>query len=415
MSDAFNTIRKVSLPIPLLEKVKARTLLNGERCFKPHAIVDLVMERIKEFDITAVHVSDAGGFRDFLSTAYSSETESMVFCFKPRYWEELNALQNRLNISTGDLMRLVICSCLYPSGKTALPLKDLAAVFTERKAYQYNLLLTRPVMELLSNSARHGLSVNREVIIRAAHFYYASGLWVKPPLENEPLHRVDNTATGWSRLTVMGSLAMKNYYLDGKKRTGKTLAVLMKNPEASSRLLRWRGNLLYRRGPYPNAGIVCKIFPVAANFPEQAPGYGPRLPISHTLYSFLNDMRREAGTEKEKENRNQGQGVEIIVKAIVAYLTRDVTDESLLIAKMSEIIRVVQNMSVKLDAGQKLVFQYFFLFAPDFPADEQEKQRMYNKGASRTQSFLAGFRQREKQMPRLLEAIFGMMLEEEKE
>jgi hypothetical protein len=40
---------------------------------------------------------------------------------------------------------------------------------------------------------------------------------------------------------------------------------------------------------------------------------------------------------------------------------------------------------------------------------------MFNKGASRTQNFLAGFRQREKQMPRLLEAIFGMMLEEEKE
>jgi hypothetical protein len=38
---------------------------------------------------------------------------------------------------------------------------------------------------------------------------------------------------------------------------------------------------------------------------------------------------------------------------------------------------------------------------------------VFSKAASRTQSFLAGFRQREKQMPRLLEAIFGMMLEEE--
>jgi hypothetical protein len=97
-------------------------------------------------------------------------------------------------------------------------------------------------MELLSGSDQHGLSVNREVIIRAAHFYYTSGLGEKPPLENETLHRVDNTATGWSRLTVMGSLAMKNYYLAEKKHTGKTMAVL----------------------------------------------------ISHTLYSFLNDMRRES-------------------------------------------------------------------------------------------------------------------------
>jgi hypothetical protein len=38
---------------------------------------------------------------------------------------------------------------------------------------------------------------------------------------------VDNTTTGWSRLTVMGSLAMKNYYLAEKKHTGKTLGVLI--------------------------------------------------------------------------------------------------------------------------------------------------------------------------------------------
>jgi hypothetical protein len=199
------------------------------------------MKRVREFDSTAVYISGHNDFKIFVSTAYSSQTESMVFCFKPDYWEELNALQNRLNISTGDLFRLFICSYLFPSGKAAFPLKDLAAVFTERKAYQYNILLTSPVMELLNDAEWHGLSANREVIIRAAHFYYTSGLGEKPPLEDEALHRVDNTTTGWSRLTVMGSIAMKNYYLAEKKRTGKSLAVL----------------------------------------------------ISHTLYSFLNDMGRE--------------------------------------------------------------------------------------------------------------------------
>jgi hypothetical protein len=241
VSDAFNTIRKVTLPIPLIEKIKARAALNGERCFKPHVLVDLVMDRIKEFDAAAVYVSGAGGFRNFLSTAYSGETESMVFCFKPAYWKELNALENRLNISTGDLMRLFLCSYLFPTGKAALPLNGLAAVFTERKAWQYNMMLTRPVMELLDGAGKHGLSVNREVVIRAAQYYYASGLGEKPPLAGEALYRVDNTTTGWSRLTVMGSLAMKNYYQAEKKQTGKTLAVLM----------------------------------------------------SHTLYSFLRDMRAE--------------------------------------------------------------------------------------------------------------------------
>jgi hypothetical protein len=240
MSDAFNAIKRVSLPSSLVGKIKAFAALRGEGRFKPHVIVDLVMRRTQAFDNTAVYVSDPEDFRDFLATAYSSETESMTFCFKPRYWEELNALQNRLNISTGDLMRLFICSYLFPSGNTALPLKDLAAVFTERKAYQYNILLTRPVMDLLEDVDQHGLSVNREVIIRAAHYYYACGLGEKPPLEDEALHRVDNASTGWSRLTVMGSLAMKNYYLTEKKRAGKTVGTL----------------------------------------------------ISHTLYSFLNDMRR---------------------------------------------------------------------------------------------------------------------------
>jgi hypothetical protein len=125
---------------------------------------------------------------------------------------------------------------------------------------------------------------------------------------------------------------------------------------------------------------------------------------------------KELLAQRARDERNRES--EIIAKAITLYLTKDVTDESLLIAKMSEIVRVVQNMQTKLDTGQKLdleFFQYFFMFAPDFPGDEKEKQRVFNKGASRTQSFLSGFRQREKQMPRLLEAIFGMMLEEEKE
>jgi hypothetical protein len=123
---------------------------------------------------------------------------------------------------------------------------------------------------------------------------------------------------------------------------------------------------------------------------------------------------KELLAQRARDERNRES--EIIAKAITLYLTKDVTDESLLIAKMSEIIRVVQNMQTKLDTGQKLdleFFQYFFMFAPDFPGDEKEKQRVFNKGASRTQDFLSGFRQREKQMPRLLEAIFGMMLEEE--
>jgi hypothetical protein len=152
MSDTFNAIKKVMLPIPFVEKIKTHTAFLGERCFKPHVIVDLMMRRIQDFDTAAVYVSGPAGSRDSLSTAYYTETGSMVFCFKPDYWETINALRNRLNISTGDLMRLFICSYLFPFRKTALPLKDLAAVFAERKAWQYNMMLTRPVMDLLGGA-----------------------------------------------------------------------------------------------------------------------------------------------------------------------------------------------------------------------------------------------------------------------
>jgi hypothetical protein len=83
VSDAFNTIKKVTLPIPLVEKIKTHTAFLGERCFKPHVIVDLVMRRTQDFDTAAVYVSGPAGFRDFLSTAFPR---------KPRAWSSVLSL-----------------------------------------------------------------------------------------------------------------------------------------------------------------------------------------------------------------------------------------------------------------------------------------------------------------------------------
>ncbi|MDR1597264.1 MAG: hypothetical protein LBR99_06125, partial [Treponema sp.] len=55
---------------------------------------------------------------------------------------------------------------------------------------------------------------------------------------------------------------------------------------------------------------------------------------------------KELLSQRARDEHNRES--EIIAKAIAMYLTKDVTDESLLIAKMSEIIRVVQNMDTKL-------------------------------------------------------------------
>jgi hypothetical protein len=58
---------------------------------------------------------------------------------------------------------------------------------------------------------------------------------------------------------------------------------------------------------------------------------------------------KELLAQRARDEHNRES--EIITKAVTMYLTKDVADESLLIAKMSEIIRVVGNMDAKLDTG----------------------------------------------------------------
>jgi hypothetical protein len=151
----------------------------------------------------------------------------MLF-FTGANWERLLPVQTRYNISTSDVMRLVLGSYLYPSGKAAFLLPNLAEIFlTERKAYQYNTFLKEPVANLLFTIEKSILPLNRETIVRAAHYYFESGFGEKKSLIDDELHRMDNKATGWSRLTICGSHAMKRYFLNEKVKTGKTLGIVM--------------------------------------------------------------------------------------------------------------------------------------------------------------------------------------------
>jgi hypothetical protein len=212
----------------LLDKIKAYAASRGEKTFKARVLVDLLMAKVPVFNQEAVYLPSRTAYQEYLATVFSRRTESVILCFTSDKWEQVNALQNRLAVSSGDLIRLAVGSYLYPSGLYALSLTELSEVFAaERRSYQYNLVLTRPVMDLLSRLEGSSLPVNREVIIRAAHHYYASGIGTEPPPVNEKLHRIDSETTGWSRITVSGSQAMKQYYFNEKKRTGKTLATLI--------------------------------------------------------------------------------------------------------------------------------------------------------------------------------------------
>jgi hypothetical protein len=119
--------------------------------------------------------------------------------------------------------------------------------------------------------------------------------------------------------------------------------------------------------------------------------------------------------------RAQDEGItktDVVQKALTMYLTKDTTRESLLIAKMSEVIRTVENISTRLEVGQKLDIewlQYSLLFTPELPRDEKERTLIQDRAAKRAGEFLLSFRQRSKMMPRFLESIFGVMLEEEQE
>jgi predicted DNA-binding protein (UPF0278 family) len=107
----------------------------------------------------------------------------------------------------------------------------------------------------------------------------------------------------------------------------------------------------------------------------------------------------------------------IITKALTMYLMKDTTNENELIAKMSEIIRVMQNLSDKIEVGQKLNLEWIqtsFMFTPELSEDKAEQKKVYELAAKRMEKFLSSFRRREKMLPQFLEGIFGGMLEEEK-
>jgi len=137
-------------------------------------------------------------------------------------------VQNQYNIGAGDIIRLVLGTYLFHSGETALPLAELAEVFISgRKTYQYNLVLTEPIDRLLSGSSKFLPHLNREIILRASSYCYEKQIKALPELASEELYRVDNQTVGWKRVTVHGSLRMKDYFQTEKAKTGKPMGLLM--------------------------------------------------------------------------------------------------------------------------------------------------------------------------------------------
>jgi hypothetical protein len=119
---------------------------------------------------------------------------------------------------------------------------------------------------------------------------------------------------------------------------------------------------------------------------------------------------------KLKADEERVSTSEIIRRAVVLYLTKDITDESLLIAKMTDVQRRIDGLEKKTELSQKMsieYLQYFFMFSQELPNDAKEVSRLAVRARQRTDVFLNSFRRRLKNMPAFLETILGDMLEEE--
>jgi hypothetical protein len=202
--------------------------LSGTFDYKARHLVDLCMDNMDSFNSLAVRVSGIREYQKFLSVIFNKKTTAVTLFFRRSYWERVCRVQNEHNIGCGDIIRLILASLLFHSGGIALPLEKLSRLFiSERHAYAYNMLLTRPVSGLLRETEKTLLPVNREAVIRASHAYFSAVPEDLPLPIPEERYRIDNGTTGWSRQTVSGSLEMKTYFHELKRSTGKSLSTVI--------------------------------------------------------------------------------------------------------------------------------------------------------------------------------------------
>jgi hypothetical protein len=120
--------------------------------------------------------------------------------------------------------------------------------------------------------------------------------------------------------------------------------------------------------------------------------------------------RLEIRAEVENLSKN-----ELINKALSLYLTKDLTDENLIMAKLTEMQRVIVFLEKRVDLGQRMQMewqQYSLMFQPELPADKQGFALAARRAAERNDEFLEQFRRRLKDAPALLEALLADFLEE---
>lgn len=120
--------------------------------------------------------------------------------------------------------------------------------------------------------------------------------------------------------------------------------------------------------------------------------------------AYLNDLVMKKAKELEMSKN------EICIIALQEYLTRDITDESLLLAKLSDMQRTVRMTDNKIEVWGKMFMyylRYFFLFSPEYPEDREIFSKALKNAEKRTQGFLRRQKEFMKESPRFLEMLLA--------
>jgi uncharacterized protein (DUF1778 family) len=104
----------------------------------------------------------------------------------------------------------------------------------------------------------------------------------------------------------------------------------------------------------------------------------------------------------------------LIIKALTLYLTKDIEDESLIIAKLTSVQRQIEFIEKKIDISQKKDMQWEqFLLAlqPELPNDKAARELKIKRAGQRYIQFLTSFRDRIRALPSMFEAVLADMQE----
>jgi hypothetical protein len=224
--------KKFFLPIPLYEQFASYVRENyGIEPFQ-HEHFNLMAHQIENIQEASIRLpSHIGGYKSFLNTVFSTQTQAYSFCIRKSDLARINAVRYRFSIGPANVLKLLMCTYLYQSGECSIAAGDIVSSFMLGQEYKYPIILSREISGLYENTLRQENGLSKTMYVRAAQFYYT---FLSPgpgitELSEGPVFRVDNQCTGWKKFMIQGGPHLKTYVAEMKKKTGKPISLIINN------------------------------------------------------------------------------------------------------------------------------------------------------------------------------------------